>query len=271
VATAVQDDDGGINRGATYILFLASSGSVLSHRKISDTQGGFTATLFDEDNFGSGVAPLGDLDGPGGSATALAVSAGSADGSGLDLGAVYILFLSSAGSVLSYQEISSLARGFETLLADGDEFGSAMAALGDINGGGAGVQTLVSAASFDDDGGMDRGAVYLLTLAGPGPVAVGDAPVQRVGLRPAHPNPFARGTSIPFRIAEAGQVLIEVWDVGGRRVRGLLDHRLDPGEHQVTWDGRGDSRRPLVPGTYFVRMSVNGRAVSSGAKAILLR
>ncbi len=40
-------------------------GEVLSHQKISDTQGGFTGTLGNGDEFGASVASLGDLDGNG--------------------------------------------------------------------------------------------------------------------------------------------------------------------------------------------------------------
>jgi hypothetical protein len=39
------DDDGGLDRGAVWILFLNPNGTVKSHQKISDTQGGFTGTL----------------------------------------------------------------------------------------------------------------------------------------------------------------------------------------------------------------------------------
>ncbi len=40
-------------------------GTVLSHQKISDTQGGFTGTLDNENLFGFSVTSLGDLDGGG--------------------------------------------------------------------------------------------------------------------------------------------------------------------------------------------------------------
>ena len=272
--TAVQDDDGGANRGAAYVLFLASTGSVLSFQKISDTQGDFAGLILDEDNFGSGVAGLGDLDGSGPSVAALAVSAGSDDGLGLDRGAVYVLFLNSTGSVLSYEEISSTAGNFGGQLDDLDEFGAAMAALGDIDGSGGGAQTLVCGASFDDDGGLDRGAVYLLSLAGGGVTAVDDSPTgpRWNGLRHARPNPFMhRGTTISFRINDVGQVRIEIWDASGRLVRHLLDEKAGSGEHQVAWDGLDDSGRSLAPGAYFLRMSVNGQTLPAGAKAILLR
>ena len=44
----------------------AQPGTVLSHQKISDTEGGFTGTLDNVDRFGTSVALLGDLDGGGG-------------------------------------------------------------------------------------------------------------------------------------------------------------------------------------------------------------
>jgi len=56
------DDDGGYNRGAVFSLFLDNTGMALSHRKISDTVGSFTAWFDDEDHFGNDVASAGDMD-----------------------------------------------------------------------------------------------------------------------------------------------------------------------------------------------------------------
>ncbi|MCH8852576.1 MAG: FG-GAP repeat protein, partial [Planctomycetes bacterium] len=82
---------------------LGQPGWVLSHQKISDTEGGFTGTLDDFDLFGSSVASLGDLDGDG--VGDLAVGARlDADG-GINRGAVWILFLRADGTVKSHQKI----------------------------------------------------------------------------------------------------------------------------------------------------------------------
>ena len=43
---AVYDDDGGSNRGAIYVLFMASTGVVKSFQKVSDTMGSFTGIIF---------------------------------------------------------------------------------------------------------------------------------------------------------------------------------------------------------------------------------
>ena len=44
--------DGGWGRGAVWLLLLNSDGTVKSHQKVSDTEGGFTGVLDDNDYFG---------------------------------------------------------------------------------------------------------------------------------------------------------------------------------------------------------------------------
>ena len=69
----------------------AQPGWVLSHQKISDTQGGFTGILDFQDRFGSSAASLGDLDGDG--VGDLAAAAVFDDDGGFNRGAVWVLFL----------------------------------------------------------------------------------------------------------------------------------------------------------------------------------
>ena len=168
---AIGDDDGGFNRGAVYILFLNASGNILSFQKISDTQGGFTATLLDADEFGSSLAFLGDLDGAGPSVAAIAVGVAGDDDGGLSRGAVYILFLSATGTVLSHQKISDTQGGFTATIDNADEFGGAVAGLGDLDGAGGSAGALAVGAIGDDDGGINRGAVYILLLNANGTVS----------------------------------------------------------------------------------------------------
>ncbi|MBW2232279.1 MAG: FG-GAP repeat protein, partial [Deltaproteobacteria bacterium] len=154
------DDDGGTDRGAVWILFLEADGTVKSHQKISDTQGGFTGALRDADLFGIGSGFLGDLDGDG--VGDLAVGATLDDDGGPNRGAVWILFLEADGTVKSHQKISDTQGGFTGVLDDDDVFGRSMALLGDLDGDGVG--DLAVGANRDDDGGPSRGAVWILFL-----------------------------------------------------------------------------------------------------------
>ncbi len=161
---AFWDDDGGGDHGAVWVLFLNSDGTVKSHQKISDTEGGFTGTLDDDDSFGSSVASLGDLDGDG--VGDLAVGAASDDDGGRPLyaqrGAVWILFLNPDGTVKCHQKISDTQGDFTGILDDADLFGYSVASLGDLDGDGVG--DLAVGAPLDDDGGHNRGAVWMLFL-----------------------------------------------------------------------------------------------------------
>jgi hypothetical protein len=160
---ALWDDDGGVNRGAVWIIFLNNDGTVKSQQKISDTEGGFTGLLDNEDWFGDSTASLGDLDGDG--VTDLAVGARKDDDGGpygTDRGAVWILFLNNDGTVKSYKKISSTEGNFAGSLDEFDYFGNYATSLGDLNGDG--VTDLAVGAFWDDDGGLDRGAVWMLFL-----------------------------------------------------------------------------------------------------------
>ena len=152
--------DGGPGRGAVWILFMNQDGTVKSQQKIADGAGGFDGNLNDGDHFGSAVAGLGDLDGDG--VTDLAVGADQSDDGGPDRGAVWILFMDQDGKVNSQQKIADGAGGFKGDLNDGDQFGSAVADTGDLDGDG--INDLAVGADQSDDGGPDRGAVWVLFM-----------------------------------------------------------------------------------------------------------
>ncbi|MCA9074995.1 MAG: FG-GAP repeat protein [Planctomycetaceae bacterium] len=160
VVGSIDDDDGGNTRGAVYVLFLNTDGTVKSHQKISDTQGNFLGDLNDNDRFGSSISSLGDLDKDG--VTDIGVGAINDDGNGVNRGAVYVLFLNSDGTVKEHQKINDAEGNFTARIDDADRFGKSITSLGDLDGDG--IVDIAVGTQFDDDGGAEQGAVYVLFL-----------------------------------------------------------------------------------------------------------
>jgi hypothetical protein len=96
------------------------------------------------------------------------VGAPFTNGDASDEGAVWILFMDNDGRVDQKQKISSNAGSFGGNLDEGDLFGSAVAAISDLNGDGA--FDLAVGTPGDDKDGPDRGSVWILFLDAEGKV-----------------------------------------------------------------------------------------------------
>jgi len=115
------DDDGGSNRGAAYILYLAADGSVWTDWKIS-ALGGFGGVLNDEDHFGSALCPAQDLNGDGLGELLVATH------SEIRQNDVWFLRLSSSGVVQGEETILSMDPSWG--------FGVSLTTIGDLDGDG---------------------------------------------------------------------------------------------------------------------------------------
>jgi hypothetical protein len=136
-----------------YSLFL---GNVSSYTLIASNEGGFTDILADSDNFYP-VTYLGRLNGVD---KTIAVGMYGSDDGGTDKGAIYILFLYENNTVKSFIKINDTD--LPTKFMDGDYFGSSLEYLGDYNSDGN-VEVVVGAMG-SDDGGVNNGAIYILSL-----------------------------------------------------------------------------------------------------------
>jgi hypothetical protein len=243
VAGANLDDDGALNAGAIWLLFLNPDGSVLREQKISALSGGFTGVLESPDQFGDSVAAVGDLNGDG--RTEIAVGAVKDGDGGKERGATWILFPNADGTVAFHQKISALEGRFPYRLDNIDWLGSALCPLGDLNLDG--FPDLAIGARNDDDGGPNKGAFYVTFLnggaqaamtAGRGPTQgsirfASGAPALGEHLGLALEAPSAAGDALPYLV------------VGRRSLQTRTGLALDP----HGWVGARFGREELALGT----------------------
>jgi hypothetical protein len=111
-----------------------------------------------------------------------------------------------------------------------------------------------------------RSALTILKVAvgKPGDVRALAASIvpDRFALRQNYPNPFNPSTVIPVDIPAPSYVLLEIYDLLGRRVVVLFAGDISTGRHYFTWNGTGGTGAVISSGVYFARLSVrNGRTL----------
>jgi hypothetical protein len=83
------------------------------------------------------------------------------------------------------------------------------------------------------------------------------------------PNPTPGQVDIELQVPAAGDGQLAIYGATGRRIRELLQSRLETGQRIVRWDGRSDSGQLVPNGVYWVRLSWMGR--STAEKLVVLR
>ncbi len=123
----------------------------------------------------------------------------------------------------------------------------------------AGAPYYYKVAAMDVHGNIGPYATVLPT----GALAVGEGGLPtRLGLAIAGANPVRTTTcALRLELPQAAHVSLSLFDVGGRRVRTLLDGAWPAGRHLITWDGRGDGGAMLPAGLYLARLDADGQSL----------
>jgi len=64
-------------------------------------------------------------------------------------------------------------------------------------------------------------------------------------------------------------VRLEIFDVRGQLLRGLVNEVVPAGAHSVQWNGRDDAGNAAGSGVYFYRLEANGK--SEARKMVILK
>ncbi len=67
----------------------------------------------------------------------------------------------------------------------------------------------------------------------------------------SYPNPFNPATTISNQVVEDAHVVLEVFDIMGRRVAALVNEEKSAGYYSVRWKGRDALNNPLSSGVYL--------------------
>jgi hypothetical protein len=106
---------------------------------------------------------------------------------------------------------------------------------------------------------------YFCTLASLG----SDLVPQKVKLEQNYPNPFNPKTEIKFSLSNEDQAVLKIFNLNGQEVITIVDHRLSPGNHSVSWIGKDSMGREVASGIYFYKLIVGN--ITHKKKLILLR
>ncbi|MEE9443800.1 MAG: FlgD immunoglobulin-like domain containing protein [candidate division Zixibacteria bacterium] len=88
-------------------------------------------------------------------------------------------------------------------------------------------------------------------------------------LKQNYPNPFNPTTTIQFSIPEAEDVLLEVYNINGQRVKTLVDKYFSAGQHSVTWDATNSNGEKVASGIYLYRLTAG--EITTSKKMSLLK
>jgi len=109
-----------------------------------------------------------------------------------------------------------------------------------------------------------KGLVYATNSLLVGDVSMRPEIPHEFYLNQPYPNPFNSTTTLTYGIPEAADVSINIYDISGRFVGSLVNGRVKPGHHKVTW-----SPHEAPTGIYVVRCVAGGKRGS--LKVALIR
>jgi C1A family cysteine protease len=129
--------------------------------------------------------------------------------------------------------------------------------------------------NYDDPtwtaGGTGNFCIKGLTVLDPStglPVIQTDSPCTFC-LEQNYPNPFNPATAIRYRLNNTVKVVLAVYNPRGEKIRTLVNHVQNAGEHTIDWDGTDDRGFPVGSGLYIYRITAGDKIDSK--KMMLIR
>jgi hypothetical protein len=84
-----------------------------------------------------------------------------------------------------------------------------------------------------------------------------------------YPNPFNPVTTIAYSLPERSQVMLEIFNVLGQRVKTLVSAVQPAGRHSIVWDAKDEQGKDVASGIYFYRLEAG--EFSESKKMVILK
>ena len=102
---------------------------------------------------------------------------------------------------------------------------------------------------------MSNDGPRLLTLDVSGLLSVEESNTPNVfALHNNYPNPFNPVTNITYDIPEVTDVVLEIFNMSGQKVRTLINSQQEPGRYKIVWNATNDLGAQLASGMYIYRI-----------------
>lgn len=85
------------------------------------------------------------------------------------------------------------------------------------------------------------------------------------------PNPSRGDVSLDYSLGRSANIDLAIFDLQGRRVRGLASGWREAGAARARWDGAGDNGTRVANGTYFARLKLSGESNAITRKLLIAR
>lgn len=84
-----------------------------------------------------------------------------------------------------------------------------------------------------------------------------------------YPNPFNPETTISYSVKDAGNVVIDIYNLKGQKIKTLVNEKKTAGAHSVIWNGLDENEQSVASGVYVYRMKAGD--YSSTRKMMLMK
>ena len=263
IAVTIDSDEN--QKGDVYVLFLNSDGTVKSYKRMGQN---YSSTPPKHYFFGctiEDISQVSDINGDGVQDMIMGAFNSNDGGNGM----LWVNFLNSDGTINGYQQISSTKGNFMGELSENDYFGSSVSSISE---NATNVQIAVGAYG-DDDGGIDRGAIWLLSLkkqnmlskslANNNPKTETKSELTESSVLSienenvnfyVYPNPYRENTTINYELKEGSKMNIEVYSITGQKIYEIFNGQQKAGNYRYDFNAK---RLGFPAGTYILKIDIN--------------